>query len=295
MLVGKKQESWTRYNHLVPLKIWNCREPVIYGKLQNLSMEAGTSRDNVKLNPCVLQWLKVDETRSNTARFGDLTHAIQTSQVRRKVRTASPGQGDLSLDESVGGLNLNVAVGPVSYSNDELWQAHGPQTLLDACSFVRRVVESMSTNKTSTTRTVQQILRKDAREALRKKGIVEFSISDSETSDPEPQGEGDARTNKRKYSSNNEEPKTKALSNQGGSSGSTGKKSLTKSSGSQQDQIPPKRSRRGSNKRGRGNYHPNPFHRQGNRSPPRNFRCRHCNRPCDRYDRYCRGCGRQQE
>ena len=66
--------------------------------------------ENVKLHPCVLQWLKVDETRSNMARFGDLTHAIQTSQVRRKVRTASPGQGDLSLDESVGGLNLNAAV-----------------------------------------------------------------------------------------------------------------------------------------------------------------------------------------
>ena len=55
MLVGSKQEAWTRYNHLVPLKIWNCREPVIYGKLQHLSMEAGTSRDNVKLLPCVLQ------------------------------------------------------------------------------------------------------------------------------------------------------------------------------------------------------------------------------------------------
>ena len=154
----------------------------------------------------------------------------------------------------------------------------------------------MSTNKTSTTRTVQQILRKDAREALRKKGIVEFAISDSETSDPEPQGEGDARTKKRKHSSNNEEPKTKALSNQGGSAGSTGKKNLlNKSSGSQQDQPPRKRSRGGSNKRGRGSFRPNPFHRQGDRSPPRDFRCRNCNRSCDRYDHYCRGCGCQQE
>ena len=182
MLVGKKQKSWTRYNHVVPLKIWNCRKPFIYGKLQNLSMEARTSRDNVKLNPCVLQWLKVDETRSNMARIGDLTHAIQSSQVRRKVRTASPGREDLSLDESVGGLNYNVPVGPVSYSNDELWQAQVPQTLREACSFVKRVVEYMSTNKTSVTRTVQQILSKDTREALRKEGVVEFSISDSETS-----------------------------------------------------------------------------------------------------------------
>ena len=59
---------------------------------------------------------------------------------------------------------------------------------------------------------MQQILRKDAREALRKKGIVEFAISDSETSDPEPQGEGDDRTQKRKHSSNNEGPKNKAVS-----------------------------------------------------------------------------------
>ena len=69
----------------------------------------------------------MDETRSNMALFGDLTHAIKTSQVRRKVRTASPGQGDLSLDESDGVLNLNDPVGPVSYSNDELWQAQGMQ------------------------------------------------------------------------------------------------------------------------------------------------------------------------
>ena len=70
---------------------------------------------------------------------------------------------------------------------------------------------------------MQQIFRKDAREALRKKGIVEFAISDSETSDPEPQGKGDARTKKRKHSSNNEEPKTNAVSNHGGSAGSTRK------------------------------------------------------------------------
>ena len=71
----------------------------------------------------------------------------------------------------------------------------------------------MSTNKTSVTKTVQQILRKDAREALRKEGIVEFEISDSETSDTDPKGDVGARTKKRKHSSNKEEPKTKALSN----------------------------------------------------------------------------------
>ena len=294
MLVGKKQEAWTSYHKLVPLKIWNCREPVIYGKLQSLSLEAGTSSTgNIKLHPCVLQWLKVDETRSNTARLGDLTHAIQTSQVRRKVRTTSPGW-DLSLDESVVELNLNIAVGPVSYSNNELWKAQGPQTLRDACSFVRRVVELMSTNKTSVTRNVQQVLRKNAREALHKEGIAEMLISDSETSDTEPKGEVVARTKKRKHTSI-EEPKTKALSNQSRGGGSTSKssKSTTISRG-RQDPPPPKRSRGGS-KRGRGQVHPNPFHRQGDRSPPRQFRCRNCNKSCDRYDHYCRGCGRQQE
>ena len=61
---------------------------------------------------------------------------IQISQVRRRIRTASPGQGDPTLDQSVSGLNLNVAGGPPSFSNDELWKAHGPQTLQEACSFV---------------------------------------------------------------------------------------------------------------------------------------------------------------
>ena len=64
MLVGLKQEPWSKYNHLVPLKIWNCREPVIYGKLQHLSMEAGALKEKVKLHTWVLQWLKEDETRS---------------------------------------------------------------------------------------------------------------------------------------------------------------------------------------------------------------------------------------
>ena len=44
---------------------------------------------------------------------------------------------------------------------------------------------------------MQQILRKDARKALRKEGIVEFEISDSETSDTEPKVEVDTRTKKR--------------------------------------------------------------------------------------------------
>ena len=68
--------------------------------MQTLSMKAGTIQENAKLTPCVLQWLKEDEARSNMARFGDLTLVIQTSQVRRKIRTAFPGQEGTTLDES---------------------------------------------------------------------------------------------------------------------------------------------------------------------------------------------------
>ena len=53
---------------------------------------------------------KVDEACSNTARLGDLTRVIQTLQVRRRIRTASPGQDGPSLDQSVSGLDLNAAV-----------------------------------------------------------------------------------------------------------------------------------------------------------------------------------------
>ena len=79
------------------------------------------------------------------------------SQVRRRIRTASPGQGDPTLDQSVSGLNLNVAGGPPSFSNDELWKAHGPQTLQEACSFVGRVIKSISEDKSSVCKALQEI------------------------------------------------------------------------------------------------------------------------------------------
>ena len=85
----------------------------------------------------------------------------------------------------------------------------------------------MSENSITEGKAVQQVLRKCARDDLRKKGIVEFLLSDSETSEPEPQGKGDARTMKRKHSST-EEPKSNNTNNRGGSSGCTGKKHLPK-------------------------------------------------------------------
>ena len=233
--------------------------------------------------------------RSNTARLSNLTSAIQTLQVSRRIRTASPGQDGPTLDQSVSGLDLNAAAGLTSCSNDELWRIHGPQTLQQACSFVRRVVKSMSEDQITEGKAVLQILRKTAREDLRQKGIVEFECSDSETSEPEPQGKGDARTKKRKRS-NTEEPRTNTMSNRGGSSRGTSKKNLPKKKREQKELPPPtKRSRGGSSNRARSHIHPDRYHRQENRSSPRMFRCRHCGRSFDRYDFYCSGCGRKQE
>ena len=185
---------------------------MIYKKLQALSMTARTLEENAKLLPCVLQCLKADETRSNTARLGDLTLAIQTSQVRRRIRTASPGQDGPTLDQSVSGLDLNAAAGLTSFSNDGVWRTHVPQTLQEACSFVRRVVKHAEEENITQGKGVQQILMKTASEDLRQKGIVKFEYSDSETSETEPQGKVDAGTKKRKRSQT-EEPRTNAMSN----------------------------------------------------------------------------------
>ena len=185
------------------------------------------------------------------------------------------------FDQSLSGLDLNAAVGLTSYSGDELWRTHGPQTLQEAYSFVGRVVKFAAENKITEGKAVQQILIKTARDDLRKKGVVEFECSESETSEAEPQGKVDTRTKKRKRSSN-EEPRPNTTSNRGGSSRGTSKKHFpTQKRGqnksravSSGDHPPPsKRSRWGSSNRARG--HQNPFYRR-ERSPPRTLRCRHC-------------------
>ena len=79
LLVGSKQELWNKYHSLVPLTIWNCSDPIIFGKMQVLGMKVGSLKENTKLAPCVLSWFKVDLARSNTARFGDMTTVIQIS------------------------------------------------------------------------------------------------------------------------------------------------------------------------------------------------------------------------
>ena len=148
---------------------------------------------------------------------------------------------------------------------------------------------------------LQQILRKGARDNLHEKGIVEFLLLDSETSEPESKDKGKARTTKRKHQST-EEPRSNTMSDRGGSSRSKGKKHLPKNKRAEVQVVqvlppPSKRSRGGSFRGVRGNSHLNPYHRQVNRSrcPPRMFRCPHCNGSCDRYDHFCRGCGRRQE
>ena len=171
----------------------------------------------------------------------------------------------------------------------------GPQTLQEACSFVGRVVKFSTEKKITEGKAVQQILLKTARDNLRKKGVVEFECSDSETSETEPKGKVDARTKKRKRSSK-EEPRPKSI--RGGSSrGTNDQQALSSSTWSNNsraayrgDHPPPNKRSRGSN-RARGN--PNPFFRR-ERSPPRAFRCRQCRKAVDRYDYYCSGCGSSQ-
>ena len=112
---------------------------------------------------------------------------------------------------------------------------------------------------------------------------------------------GKARATKRKHQST-EEPRSNTTSDRGGRPGCKGKKHLPKNKRAEVQVVqvlppPNKRSRGGSHRGARGNSHLNPYHRQVNRShsPPRMFRCPHCNRSCDRYDHFCRGCGRRQE
>ena len=172
---------------------------------------------------------------------------------------------------------------------------------LKPCSFVGRVIKSISEDKSSVCKALQQILRKGARDNLFDKGIVEFELSDSETSEPESKDTGKARATKRKHQST-EEPRSNTTSDRGGRPGCKGEKHLPKSKRAEVQVVqvlppPNKRSRGGSHRGARGNSHLNPYHRQVNRShsPPRLFRCPHCNGSCDRYDHFCRGCGRRQE
>ena len=77
LLVCTKQDLWEKYHSLVPLKLWNCIEHIISGKLKALDIRGGLIKENANLLPCVYQCLMADEAHFNTARFGDLTSAIQ--------------------------------------------------------------------------------------------------------------------------------------------------------------------------------------------------------------------------
>ena len=91
------------------LKIWTCVDHIVSVKMQALGVGAGLSKENAKFLHYANQWLTADEARSNTARFGDLTPAIQAQRVERRIRVASPGSQDSSpLDEGVQSLILNA-------------------------------------------------------------------------------------------------------------------------------------------------------------------------------------------
>ena len=93
------------------LKIWTCVDHIVSGKMQALGVGAGLIKENAKFLHYAYQWLTADEARSNTARFGNLTPAIQAQRVKRRITVASPGQDSSPLDEGVQQLSLNAAGG----------------------------------------------------------------------------------------------------------------------------------------------------------------------------------------
>ena len=99
-----------------------------------------------------------------------------------------------------------------------LWKLYGPQTLQEACAFVRRVAELQAENTFTEKEAVQQILVNAARDAFWKEGATKFDCSVSESSDTEPQSKVEQT---KKWSSNEKESKIKAKSNRGGSSWGT--------------------------------------------------------------------------
>ena len=69
---------------------------------------------------CVYKWLKSDDAHSNTARFGNMTLAIQAQRVKRRIRVAFPGQDSSTLDEGVQQLSINAAEGQNKMSSGGL-------------------------------------------------------------------------------------------------------------------------------------------------------------------------------
>ena len=95
--------------------------------MQALELKAGMMKENAKLMTCVYKWLTLYEAYSNTARFGNMTSAIQAQRVNRRIRVASPGQDSSILDEGVQQLSLNAAEGQnKTFSRGELWRTFGP-------------------------------------------------------------------------------------------------------------------------------------------------------------------------
>ena len=53
LLVGTKQHLWEKHHSIVPLKIWNCFEPVVRGHMYALKLKAGMIKENAELLTCV--------------------------------------------------------------------------------------------------------------------------------------------------------------------------------------------------------------------------------------------------
>ena len=67
LLVSTRQNLWEKDHSIVPIKIWNCVEPMIRDEMKVLELKAGGIKEDAKLMTYVYQWLTSDEAYSNTA------------------------------------------------------------------------------------------------------------------------------------------------------------------------------------------------------------------------------------
>ena len=246
-----------------------------------------------------MDWLEFDENFAITPAFGDLTlaKARQLEPSIQCIRTGNVAR-DASLENSVNNLNL----GPRVITGDELWRQHGPQTLTEAFEFFGRVVKMKAEGNISTKRAVQQTLIETSRPKLIELGIEEYNLSHPPLNDDEEDKQG-SRTGGH---SQNSRPNSKASRGRGGKLRGNSKHSPEMSTNSdpnnqtrsQRPRTDSNGSRRGSRnssrnepKRRPSNSHPDRSRDRRGRSPPRDDRCRKCDRSVRDSERFCSSCG----
>ena len=302
----KQQPSlWLESWELVPLKVWNCSSLCIRGKLENLVEKAKKIKEESKLLSVVMDWLEYDELAITPA-FGDLTQAKarQLEPSKQRIRTGGIAR-DASLENCVNNLNLSPSDGPRTITGDELWRQHGPQTLTEAFEFFGRVVKMQAEGKISTKRAVQQTLIETTRPKLIELGIKEYTLSHPPLNDDEEDRQGSNTGGH----GQNPRSNSKASRGRGGKLRGNSKRSREMSTNSDPSQTQrSQRPRTNSNgsRRGSRNDSRNESKRRSSRSsnsnqdrsrdrrgrsPPRDDRCRRCDRSVRESERFCSSCG----